>query len=204
MAMFIKMPRLQKKYISFFAIVPLLVVTALIKVDDPVCGGTGVLTSGLGMESVLLTDTEAKERTILRDACTAYILYNYDVTLSLTNEGPDTAEGFVKLALIDFERGKVLDTKYTVVEIPGGTSLNVVYNVWFETGLDEALKTDVNAVVLLGEIPDETCNGTGKISLNTWFLVDGLKNSFEEIARAEQPFTSPVGWQWEEEQYANE
>jgi len=131
-------------------------------------------------------------------------MYNYDIKLSLINEGKDTAVGFLKMFLMDFTQGKVLDIQYTVVEIPGETSLDIVYNIWFETGLDEKLKTVVNATVLTGDVPDLTCNGIGKISLNTWPLINQLKNSFQEVTRAERPFTSPAGWQWEEHIYENE
>ncbi len=196
--------RLQKKYIAFLTVVPLLMVTALVPVDCPVCEGDGFLSSMPGMENVKLTRIQSNEKDILRDACSMYLMYNYDIILSLTNEGSDTVVGFVKLVLIDFSEGEALSTQYTVIEIPGESTLDIAYNVWFETGLDEPLKTEVNAEVLIGEVPDKTCNGTGKLSLNTLFLADSLKSSFQEISRVELPFTSPSGWQWEEWQWEDE
>lgn len=190
--------------IAFLTVVPLLMVTALIPVDCPVCEGDGFLSSMPGIENVKLTNIQSNEKEIIRDACSMYLMYNYDIILSLTNEGPDTAVGFVKLVLVDLSEGKALDTQYVDVEIPGKTSLDVAYNVWFETGLYEPLKTKVNAEVLIGEVPDKTCNGTGKVSLNTLFLADSLKSSFQEISRSERPFMLPVGplweeWKWEDE-----
>ncbi len=199
-----KIFRFQKKYIAFFFVVPVLTITSMININCPVCGGDGVIRGMPAMENVKLTRIESTEIDTVRDACSSFLMYNYDIKLSLINEGKDTAVGFLKMFLMDFTQGKVLDIQYTVVEIPGETSLDVVYNIWFETGLDEKLKTVVNATVLTGDVPDLTCNGTGKISLNTWPLINQLKNSFQEVTRAERPLTSPAGWQWEEHIYENE
>ena len=201
---FPRFQRLQKKYFAFLLIVPLLTVTAIAKIDCPVCGGDGIIDGMQAMENVKLVDIESREVDKLRDACSSYLMYNYDIKLSLTNEGSETAIGFLKMILIDFTEGKVLDTQYTVVEITGETSLDIDYNIWFETGLDQASQTLVNATVLTGDIPDVTCDGTGKVSLNTWLLINQLKSNFQEITRAEKPFASPVGWQWEERIYENE
>ncbi len=196
--------RFHKKYIAFFFVVPVLTITSMININCPVCGGDGVISGMPAMENVKLIGIESREIDTVRDACSSFLMYNYDIKLSLVNEGKDTAVGFLKMFLMDFTQGKVLDIQYTVVEIPGETSLDIVYNIWFETGLDEKLKTMVNATVLTGDVPDLTCNGTGKISLNTWPLINQLKNSFQEVTRAERPFTSPAGWQWEEHIYENE
>jgi hypothetical protein len=194
----------KKKYIAFLFVVPVLAVTALIDVDCPVCDGRGVITGFPAMENVALTDIESREVDTIRDACTSFIMYNYDVTISLTNEGQETAVGFIKMILLDFTEGKLLDTKYTVVEIAGETTLDIAYNIWFESGLDEELRTLVNAEVLVGDVPDVTCEGTGRISLNTWPLINQLKNSFIEVARSEKPFAKPAGWQWEEHVWEDE
>ena len=158
-----KIFRFQKKYIAFFFVVPVLTITSMININCPVCGGDGVISGMPAMENVKLTRIESTEIDTVRDACSSFLMYNYDIKLSLINEGKDTAVGFLKMFLMDFTQGKVLDIQYTVVEIPGETSLDVVYNIWFETGLDEKLKTVVNATVLTGDVPDLTCNGTGKI-----------------------------------------
>jgi hypothetical protein len=196
--------RFQKKYFVFLMVVPLLTITAIINVDCPVCHGEGVMSAMPAMENVKLTHIESEEIDTVRDACSSFLMYNYDVKLSLTNDGDEDAVGFLKMILLDFTEGSVLDTQYTVIEILKETSLDVAYNIWFETGLDEKQKTIVNAFVITGDVPDITCNGTGKISINTWPLISQLKNSFQEIARAERPFASPSGWQWEEKEWENE
>lgn len=196
--------RIQKKYFAFLLAVPLLTITAIINVDCPVCGGDGYISGMPAMENVKLTRIESTEVDTVRDACSSFLMYNYDVKVSLTNEDKDTAVGFMKMILLDFTQGRVLDTQYTVIEIAGESSLDIAYNIWFETGLDEKLKTIVNATILTGDAPDITCAATGKISLNTLPLVSQLKNSFQEVTRAERPFTSPSGWQWEEKEWENE
>ena len=159
-------------------VVPLLTITAIIKVDCPVCDGKGIMSAMPAMENVKLTRIESTEIDTVRDACSSFLMYNYDIKLSLTNDGDDVAVGFLKMILMDFTQGIVLDMQYTVIEIPEKTSLDVAYNIWFETGLDEKLKTLVNASVIIGDVPDITCNGTGKISINTWPLISKLKNIF--------------------------
>jgi hypothetical protein len=196
--------RFQKKYFAFLMVVPLLTITAIINVDCPVCGGDGFISGMPAMENVKLVRIESTEIDTVRDACSSFLMYNYDVKVSLTNEDKDTAVGFMKMILLDFTEGKVLNTQYTVVEIPGESSLDIEYNIWFETGLDEKLKTVVNATILTGDAPDITCNATGRIPLNTLPLVGQLKNSFQEVARAERPFSSPTGWQWEEHIWEDE
>ncbi len=184
--------RFQKKYIAFLTIVPLLVLTALIQVDDPICDGTGVLSSSPGMENVRLTNTESYEAFALREICDAYFVYTYDVTLALVNDGPDEVQGWVKLMLRDFTEGTVMGMQYIVVEIPGETSIDVTYPVWFVTAPVVAKVSEVHAEVVTGDIPDESCDGTGKISLNSWLLVNGFKNKFQEAARALKDFKPPV------------
>jgi hypothetical protein len=78
---------IQKKYFAFFMVVPLLTLTAMIKIDCPVCGGDGVISSAPAMENVTLTDIESREIDTIRDACTNFLMFNYDVEISLTNEG---------------------------------------------------------------------------------------------------------------------
>lgn len=184
--------RFQKKYIAFFTIVPLLVVTSLVKINCPVCNGQGFLFSTPGMENVEVRRIESEELEHLRDACGLYLVYHYSILVSLENSGSETAIGYLKLVLIDFTEGQVLDRRYSVVEIPGKTSIDVAYRVWFKAGLDEPLKTEVNALVLRGEVPDLTCDGTGKIPINTWFLANGFRDSGQETGRIEKPFLPPI------------
>lgn len=190
--------RFQKKYVAFLTVVPLLVVTALVNVDCPVCEGDGLVISGYNMEQVRLVDIQSKEEAILRHSCDMFLMYEYTIWLSLSNDAYEEAVGWIKMVLVDFSEGKPLGSQYTVVEIPGRTTLDIGYNVWFNTGLDEPLKTEVRAEVITGEIEDATCNGTGRVSLNSLPLISSLEGKLKETARVEKPFAPPLIW-WDEE-----
>jgi len=190
--------RLQKKYIAFLTVVPLLTVTALVNVTCPVCEGDGFVTSGWNMEQVRLDDIQSKEEAVLRHACDMFLMYEYTVWLSLSNDASEEAVGWIKMVLVDFTEGRPLATLYVVVEIPGQTTLDIAYNVWFSTALDEELITEVKAEVITGEIEDVTCNGTGRVSLNSLPLINSLESKLKETARVEKPFAPPLIW-WDEE-----
>lgn len=190
--------RFQKKYVAFLTVVPLLVVTALVNVECPVCEGDGVVSSGYNMEQVRIVDIQSKEGAVFRPSCDMFLMYEYDVVLSLSNDASEEAVGWIKMVLVDFSEGKPLASQYTVVEIPGRTTLEIGYNLWFNTGLDEPLKTEVKAEVITGEIEDVTCNGTGKVSLNSLPLISSLEGKLKETARVEKPFAPPLIW-WDEE-----
>ncbi len=189
--MFIKRPWFQKKYIAFFAVVPLLMASAIVKVDDPVCDGTGVVSALPGMENVRIIHTESTERNIIRDTCGAYLVYGYDITIAAENTGPEAVAGWVKLTLIDFVRGKALNTQYIILEIDGNTTVDTIYTVWFTTGLNEKEVTEIQAELVLTDLPDPTCDGTGKISLNTYFLVKFQKESLKKLSQIPRPEAPP-------------
>lgn len=184
--------RFQKKYIAFLTIMPLLTVISLFQVDCPVCGGDGSLASSPPMKNVEITDWESKEISVTREICDEFLAYKYDLMLTLKNNGTEDAEGWIKLILRDFSQGKVLDIRYLGVAIPGESAIEATYTVWFSTGLDVPGKTEIHAEVVAGEVPDETCNGSGKVSLNIWLLANGFKEAFQEVVRAHEEYKPPV------------
>ncbi len=181
--------KLPVKYMAFLTIVPLLVVTSLLQIKCPICEGTGHISSTPGMENVELTNFEYKELDIARDVCAQYIVYTYKITLSLKNNGPDDTSGYVKATLKEYRKSRVMDVQYLPVSIKGQSAVDVEYDVGFVSGLDEALKAEVDVEVQSGEFSDKTCNGTGKISLNSWLLANALKKSLKENTRVEKVFT---------------
>jgi hypothetical protein len=183
--------QLNKKHFAFFALVPLLVVTALVKGNCPVCEGTGTVNSNLAMANVKITKVEAVELGVVRNSCGMFLMYNYNLTISIENSGPETATGWLLLHLIDYYAGKPLDRQYSVAEVPGNKSLKITYRVSFMSGTDEPRRTEVAAEVLNGDVPCETCRGTGKVPLNTWPLVNSLKESFVQLAQIETPWAIP-------------
>jgi hypothetical protein len=196
--------RFGKKYIAFLTIVPLLVVTAMINVECPVCGGTGSVVSLPAMENVEILSMESKEIEITRDACGTYMIYRYDVSFSVFNDGKEDAEGWLKLNLRELIHGNILDTQFVAIIVPGETIYNVTYNVWFGTGLDVSEKTQVEAEVVIGDVPCSVSNGTGKISLNTFLLVNSLKDTYNKIVKEEVQYNPPEDIDWEDYQFDNE
>ncbi len=188
-----KMFKLPKKYVAFFVTVPLLLATAFIQVKCPVCGGDGTVSSSYHMENVRLDDVKTVELGIMREVCTMFLLYNYNITLSVTNEGEEEAAGWVEMILVDSTKGQPLASEYTVLTIAGKTSQDVTYNVYFKTGLDEPpLKTDAYAKILLGDVPDKSCDGSGHVSLNNWVVLNYMKSYMLEVQRLEKPLVPPI------------
>lgn len=183
--------RFQRKYFAFFTIIPLLLLTSIVQVECPVCGGSGHMTGTPGMENVELTHPESKEIRVSRDVCGAYIVYIYEITLPLQNNNTYPVEGWVKLVLREYQKARVMDIQYLPVRITGETAIEVTYLIGFTSGLDLELRTEVDAEVLTGEFKDESCNGTGKVPVNAWVLINGLKDNLYEVSRAENQFKHP-------------
>lgn len=184
--------RFQKKYVAFIVVVPLLMLTSLLQIECPVCQGQGSISSSPAMENVELVQIEEVEAYVLRDVCEMYILFRYDVILTLKNNGPEAAEGWIKMILRDTSKSTPMDIQYITIEIPGETFIESIYTVWFQSGLDLEGMTEIHGEVVTGEIPDVTCNGTGKVSLNSWLVVKGLKESFQETIRTIKEFKPPL------------
>jgi len=183
--------RLQKKYAAFFVTIPLLLATALVQIKCPVCDGAGSVNNNVVMDNVQIKGVKATELRVLRNTCGLFLMYNYSVTLEIENSGPDTATGWVLLYLIDYLAGQPLDKQYTVVEIPGTKSWEVTYNVMFLSGTDEPRRTEVKAEVFKGQAPCSTCNNSGKVSLNTWPIVNNLKEKFIQLEQIDKPWSVP-------------
>ena len=188
---FINKNRLRKTYAAFFICIPLLLTTALVKVDCPVCDGVGSVNNNVGMENVEITGVQATELGVVRNACGMFLMYNYAVTLEIENSGDETQTGWIVLYLIDYLAGKPLDTQYTVVEIPGKKSWEVFYKVWFLSGTDEPRRTEVKAEVFEGYVPCNSCDGRGKVSLNEWPIANALKDKFIQLQQIEKPWAPP-------------
>ena len=158
---------IHKKHIAFFTIIPLLVATALIKVPCPVCDGTGTI-SNTGMGAVDVVSVRANATDIyLVEGCFNYRVYEYDVYLTLRNNSPDQdADGFVRLVLIDQIRGQILDDQIVVVQVPALSGMESTHSVVFLTLIDDPQQVRVDAQELRNEVPDQVCEGTGKVALN--------------------------------------
>src|SRR5450759_58186 len=106
--------KVQKKYLAFGVIVPMLLATAFIKVPCPVCKGTGNISS-TGMENVtIVSESFTLKTTGDVHGCVEYRAYVYDVVLTLKNASIDKdAVGYVMLGLVDSNDSKLLATQYS-------------------------------------------------------------------------------------------
>ncbi|MFC1847065.1 hypothetical protein ACFLYS_03305 [Chloroflexota bacterium] len=181
----------QKKYVAFFSIVTILVVTSIVQVDCPICDGTGNLSISPGMENVKVREIDSEQNYFWTDICSAYITYQYRVTLSLVNEGTEDVTGWIKFVLRDYSEGSMIDRQYAMVSIPTESNMEATFKVWFQSGLDVPSDTEVFAEPVIDALPDDTCNGTGELSLNSWLMVNVLKDSFEEVVTSELEFEPP-------------
>lgn len=181
-------PRLSKKCIGFIVVFPLLIVTSLVNVECPVCQGTCLVSSAPEMENVEIIDVKSEGQfgRVMQDMMLEKVpIYLFDVELLVVNNGPDATEGYVKLVLVNLEKGdefapgSVIDTQYVTLEIPGETSLDVSYSIWFLSVW--LLRPKVYAEVVIDDVPDVTCNVTGKVPLNTWLLVNCFKDSLLKL-----------------------
>ena len=186
--------RFQKKYLAFLTVVPLLLVTTFVEAECPVCDGTGQILNNPAMENVRIVDIESGEVETLYNTCGMFLMYHYAVTITLENQGDEEAVGWLKMVLIDFVEGIPTDTQYTVVRVPKSSSWVINYSMWFTSNHDEERVTEVKTEILKGAIDDETCNGTGSIPVNTWPLVNSLKDKFQETSQIEVPWVPPQMW----------
>lgn len=161
--------KLQKKQIAFFTVVPLLLITALVRVPDPVCNGKGTI-SNTGMTKVEVVGVYSYIKNVyVNDTCLNYRMYDVDVTVTLQNNSEtENADGFVKLVLIDNKTGKVLDDQIVVVQVPVMSRVSTSYSINFMTLPDAPIATRIDAAVMKGIVPDKVCNGTGTVPLNAW------------------------------------
>lgn len=200
----IKRALFQKKYMAFFTVVPLLVLTGLIQMECPVCEGSGYVSGSPGMENVVIIKSEHNQRYVNRDMnmCGMYVMYLYDVQISAVNKGAEDTWGYVKLTLVDLKQGKVVDNQYVILEVPAGMSLDVSFTVWFLSEEDILLLRDeVRCEVVIDEVPDITCRGKGRLPLNSWFVANGLKDTFIELGRESVHYTPPMAFDPADEQW---
>ena len=180
-----------KKYIAFFGVTGFVLVTTLIHVPCPVCEGKGTVSTSVGMDNVFLFGLQSNQVYSNPDFCMGYTLYQYQIHLTLTNNGTEAAKGWLKLVLKGTYKGNTLDIKYVPVEVPAGATVANSFNAWFTTSYDVPQDIYVDAVVEYGGVKDLTCSGTGKLPLNVWFMAKAIKSSLLRVIKVEQEFKPP-------------
>ena len=185
--------KLQKKHIAFFTIVPLLAATAFIKAPCPVCGGGGVISS-TGMGEVQVSRISSNEISRFMAGCDTYRVYQYDITLTLENAGHQDAGGYVNLILVDYFTGQILDTQFTVVEVPAQKSVEHTSTTYFQmyVSVDMPNRTEIQAKVMTSDVPCKACGGSGGVALNSWALSRTMRDTFIASQRVETPYVPPL------------
>lgn len=182
----------KKKYILFFTLVPLLTILSLISRPCPICDGTGEVDILPGMENVHILNVTGDQVTTVQNVCEMFTLFQYNVTIRLTNTSHENIDGWLKLVLRDYSNSTMLDRQYVKVLVPAEVTSDVYFNVWFRSGLDVPTTIEVHAEQVTDKIIDEACNGTGRLPLNMWFLVDSLKGKIQEVSRDDQGYIPPA------------
>ena len=171
--------KVQKRYVAFFTMVPLLFLLGFIKVPCPICDGTGTIsTTGMGQVAVIHVDATLKSVGTI-EGCVNFVLYNYGVTLTLQNKDTQIdAYGYVQLGLVDYKSGKLLASQYVLVGVPANMEVQTTFSTSFSVGVDAPITTRVTAAVVLNNAPCLACNGTGKVALNQLPLLNAMKETY--------------------------
>ncbi|MCK9524722.1 MAG: hypothetical protein M0R49_02185 [Limnochordia bacterium] len=185
--------RIQKRYIAFFTLVPILALTALIKTPCPVCDSQGTLSSS-SMDEVEIVSVEYRELTRFLAGCDSYRVYQYEVDVVFENHSHEEAGGWVNLFLIDFTTGKLLDTQFAIAEVEPQSATENTFTVYFSTSVmvDQPKITEVQASINKGDVSCKACNGSGKVAINSWPLVNELKDTYIETQREPRPYMPPI------------
>jgi hypothetical protein len=171
--------KVQKRYVAFFTVVPLLSLLAFIKVPCPICDGTGAIsTTGMGQVKVIHVDATLNSVGTV-EGCVNFVSYYYSVTLTLQNRDTQIdANGYVQMGLVDYKSGKLLSSQYVLVGVPANMQITTTFSTTFTVGVDAPITTQVTANILLNNAPCDACNGTGKVALNQWLLLNAMKQTY--------------------------
>jgi len=186
------MKRLSKKYIAFFAVTPLLVVMSFISLPCPICDGSGEVGVTPGIENVHVVRSTGSQVTSIKNVCEMYTLFQYEMTVRLTNTGFEDVDGWLKLVLRDFTKGAMLDRQYVYVFVPAESTTEIEFKVWFRTGFEIPITIEVHAETVTDNIPDEVCGGRGRLPLNLWLMANNLKETLNDVTHRHYEFIPPA------------
>lgn len=189
---------MRPKYFTFTIVVLALTVTSLIPTECPVCHGSGILKATPGMENVKITDVETELMTAIFNGCDMYILYNFELKITVENANTHPIEGWIKTTLLAKELGRELDFQYVPVAIPDAINASipykmiVTYSIWYQTQIESVDWIEVETEVVNESIEDATCKGTGRISLNMLPIVSALEEDLRKEGNIEIPYQPPI------------
>ena len=162
----------------FLAIAPLLLATAVFKVDCPVCRGQGAVVGSNHMDSVRILAVESRIIDSIQDACTGYIVTKACPFIKAYNLSTDDAEGWLTIELINTDSGELLAKQYLPVKVAAEmtVSLDSLVVFAFYSADIPPNNLDITVSALTGTVPCAACNGSNKVNFNTYFLAKAFKN----------------------------
>lgn len=184
-----------KYYFVFPVVVAALFSTSMFKVPCPIDGGTGILLQSEGMENLSLVSVEGRVLGSEQDHCTNYIVTRANPIITVTNNGTTTAKGYLILHLVDLSTGKVLISQDLPVEAAPNaltvldSEVSFAYNTIDKTPEDMDVKVEIS----VAGVQCLASNGTGRVSLSTYWLTKFLKNNIVSSTQSQQSLT---GDQW--------
>ncbi len=185
-------------YMVFFPIVISLFVTAMINVKCPICDGTGKMNATPGMEYVDIVSSGNELKSIIINGCDMYIMYQFTLSLKVSNSSLTEANGWIKTELMDMRNKRVLDKQYVPISVPPAINrdvpylMDIHYSIWYESTIDNEKYIDVLSEVLKEGIEDETCKGIGRIPLNTLPLVKAIDENLKKAGTIVVPYQPPA------------
>ena len=181
---------LSKPKLYFLAIAPLLLATALIKVECPVCYGEGSVVGSVGMDRIHIVSTESRIIDSIQDACTGYIVTQARPIITVFNVATESAEGWLELTLVNADTGDKLATRHVPVTISGESTvvLNSLLAFAFYSADIPPENLEIVAEPLTDTVDDPVCNGSGRVSINTYFLAKAFKDRLVSTVQLEQEF----------------
>ncbi|MCL2150244.1 MAG: hypothetical protein FWH51_04890 [Dehalococcoidia bacterium] len=162
----------------FLAIAPLLLATALFKVECPVCQGHGSVVGSVNMDAVRILTVESRILDSQQDACTGYIVTKAVPYITAFNIGDEDAEGWFVMDLLNLNTDEHLASQYVAVKVAANTTVildSLVVFAFYSADIPPqhlAIKVEP----LVGAVPDTTCNGSGQVNLNAYFLASAFKD----------------------------
>jgi len=174
----------------FIAIVPLLLATAVLKVDCPVCHGQGSVNGSNNMGTVHVVAVEGRIIDSMQDACTGYIVTKARPYITAYNLGTDDANGWLTVDLFNMDTGESLAKQYLPVTVGANTTviLNSLVVFAFYSADIPPKHLDIKIETLTGTVPCTVCDGSGKVSLNTSFLANTFENQLVAEIQTEIEF----------------
>jgi hypothetical protein len=166
---------LRRRHLAAAGVLVLLLLPSLITVKCPVCQAGGYV-SRPHMEKVEITGVKIVQTSTLPPAegetspkgqtCV------YEVEASALNQSASRARGYIRFILADATDGTTLLEAYGRMEIEGNSSRVIPYTLLQDVEGESPRPAVVNAQVVLNDMPDIACQGSGRVSLMAWPLAN--------------------------------